>query len=119
MGGTRPRLVSFFDLVAFKCLLVLELLLSILVALQDLIVLDLTELQALIHLTFELLTECAHLVLLLLHKLSFSSEDLFMAVFHIHLTLPLFHLIGALLHLMSFLIVLLLGQIGLDLAEVQ
>ena len=81
--------------------------------------LDLAQLQTLVHLALKLLTQSAHLVLLLLHELCFSCENLFVAVFHVNLTLPLFHLISALLHLMSFLIVLLLGQVGLDLAQVQ
>ena len=42
-----------------------------------------------------------------------------MAVLKIPLALTLFHFIGALLHLVSLLIVLLLGQIGLDLAQVE
>ena len=42
-----------------------------------------------------------------------------MALLKIPLALTFFHFIGALLHLVSLLIVLLFGQIGLDLAQVQ
>ena len=52
LGRTRASLVVLLQLIAFECLLVLELLLGVLVALQDLIVLLLAQLQALVHLTF-------------------------------------------------------------------
>lgn len=106
-------------LVAHKSLLVLELLLCVLVALENLIVLDFAKLQPLVHLAFKLLSQGSHLDLLLLHHFSFGRENLFMAVLHVLLALLFFHLVGSLLNLMSLLIVLLLGEINLDLTQVE
>jgi len=106
-------------LVALQGLLVLDLLLGIFVALQNLVVLLLTFLEVLVHLILETLAERVHLSLLLLHEFGFGREDLFVAVFHVLLSFPLLYFIGLLLHLMRILIVLLLGQVSLDLALVQ
>ena len=107
------------QLVALKRLLVLELLLSILVPLQDLGVFNFTQLQAIVHLAFELLAQGVHLVLLLLHQFGFSRKDLFVAGFHMLLSLLLLHLVGTLLNLMSLLVILLFGQVLLDFAQVK
>ena len=106
-------------LVALQGLLVLDLLLGIFVALQNLVVLLLTFLEVLVHLILETLAERVHLSLLLLHEFGFGREDLFVAVFHVLLSFPLLYFIGLLLHLMRILIVLLLGQVSLNLALVQ
>lgn len=42
-----------------------------------------------------------------------------MTGFHVLLALFFFYFVGALLHLVCFLVVLLLGQVGLNLAHVQ
>ena len=81
--------------------------------------LDFTKLQPLVHLALELLSQGTHLDLLLLHHLSFGRENLFMAVLHVLLAFLFFHLVGSLLNLMSLLIVFLLGEINLDLTQVE
>lgn len=73
----------------------------------------------LVHFVFELLAERVHFVLLLLHKLGLGCKNLFVAIFHVLLTLSCLNFIGALLHLVSFLIVLLLGEVSLNLAHVE
>ena len=107
------------QLVALKCLLILDLLLRVFVPLQDLVVLLFALLQVLIHLIFESLSERVHLSLLLLHELGLGSQDFLVAVFHVLLSLALFKLIGLLLHLMRVLIILLLGQVRLNFALIQ
>ena len=118
-GRARTRLVVLLQLVALKCLLILDLLLRVFVPLQDLVVLLFALLQVLIHLIFESLSERVHLSLLLLHELGLGSQDLLVAVFHVLLALALFKLIGLLLHLMRVLIILLLGQVRLNFALIQ
>ena len=98
-----------FELVALKGLLVLNLLLRIFVALQNLVVLLLTLLQVLVHLIFESFAKRVHLCLLFLHELGFGGKDLFVTVLHVLSSLPLLNIVGLLLHLMCILIVLLLG----------
>ena len=95
------------ELVALESLLILDLLLGVLIALQDLVVLLFALLQILVHLIFESLSERVHLRLLLLHELGLGGEDLFVSVLHVLLALALLKLVGLLLHLMSILIVLL------------
>ena len=107
------------ELVALQSLLVLDLLLRVLVRLQDLVVLLLSLLQVLVHLVFELLAERVHLVLLLLHHLGLCGEDLLVTGFHVKRSLLLLHLVGALLDLMSLLVIFLFGQVLLDFAHVQ
>ena len=106
-------------LVPLESLLVFKLLLSILVTLEDLIVLYLAKLQSFIHLALKFLSQGIHLDLLLLYKFCLCSKYLFMAVFHVLLTLLLFHLVGSLLDLMCLLIIFLLGEIHLDLSQVK
>lgn len=107
------------QLVSLEGLLVFELLLRVLVPLQDLIVLLLAELEALVHLTFQLLAERVHFVLLFLHQLGFHGEDFLVTDLHVRLSLTLLEFVGPLLHLVRLLIVLLLGQVGLNLAQVE
>ena len=106
------------ELVALKSLLVLNLLLRVLVALQNLVVLLFALLQVLVHLVLEAFAARVHFRLLLLHELRFGRKDFFVAIFHVLLPLLLLNFIRLLLHLVSILIVLLLGQVGLDLALV-
>ena len=108
-----------FKLVSLQGLLVLQLLFGILLALEDLIVLYLTQLQPLIHLSLQFLSQGIHFDLLLLHKLGLVCEYLFMAVFHVLLTFSLFHIVGSLLNLVRLLIILLLCQVDLNLAEIE
>ena len=54
--GTWSGTVMLFKLISLKSLLVFELFLCILVTLEDLIVLDFTELQSFVHLAFEFLS---------------------------------------------------------------
>ena len=81
--------------------------------------LGLAQLQPLIHASFELFACRVHLNLLFLHEFGLSSENLFMSVLHVGLALILFHLVGPLLHLVRLLVVLLLGEVLLNLAQVE
>ena len=119
LGSTGPRAIVLFKLVSLQGLLVLQLLFGVLIALEDLIVLHLTQLQPLIHLSLQLLSQGIHFDLLLLHKLGLVCEYLFMAVFHVLLTFSLFHIVGSLLNLVRLLIILLLCQVDLNLAEIE
>ena len=107
------------QLVALERLRVFNLFLGVLVGLQDLVVLLLTLLQILVHLVFELLAQGTHLILLLLHEFSLGCQDLLVSCLHVRVALLLFELVCALLYLMSLLIILLLGQVCLNLAHVQ
>jgi len=82
-------------------------------------VLLLALLQELVHLILQLLSQRVHLVLLLLHELGLGGEDLLVANLHVLLSLLLLDLVGALLHLVSLLVVLLSRQVLLNLAHVQ
>jgi len=107
------------QLVALERLRVFNLFLGVLVGLQDLVVLLLALLQILVHLVFELLAQGTHLILLLLHEFGLGCQDLLVSCLHVRVALFLFELVCALLYLMSLLIILLLGQVCLDLAHVQ
>lgn len=102
--------------IALQRLLVLNLLLRVLVRLQNLVVLLLTLLKKLVHLILQFLPQRVHLVLLLLHQLGLRCEDLLVAHLHMLPTLRLLKLIGSLLHLVGLLVVLLLGQVSLNLS---
>ena len=108
-----------FELVAFQCLLILDLFLRVLIALQNLVMFLLTLFEVLVHLIFETLSERIHLRLLLLHEFGFRSKDLLVAVLHVLLALALFQLISLLLHLVRVLIILLFCEVGLNLALIQ
>lgn len=97
-------LKSPLELDALNVLLVLNLLLHVLVSLQELVVLSLSELQSLVEVGLELLLQSVHLVLLLLDKLSLSSDDLFVAILHVSLTLLSLQFLAADLNLVSLLV---------------
>ncbi len=109
----------FLKLVALEGLLVFNLLFRVFIGLQNQVMLLLALLQVLVHFVFELLAERVHFVLLLLHKFGLSCKNLFVAIFHVLLTLLCLNFIGALLHLVGFLVVLLLGEVSLNLAHVE
>jgi hypothetical protein len=113
------RLVVLLKLIALECLLVLDLLLRVLVGLQDQVVLLLARLQMLVHLILQLLTERVHFVLLFLHQIGLRSKNLFVTILHVLLSFFFFNFVRALLDLMSLLIVLLFGQVLLDLPHIQ
>jgi len=108
-----------FELVAFQCLLVFDLFLRVLIALQNLVVFLLTLLEVLVHLIFESLSERIHLRLLLLHEFGFRGKNLLVAVLHVLLALALLQLVSLLLHLVRVLIILLFCEVGLNLALIQ
>lgn len=109
LGRAWPGLVVLLQFVALEGLLVLDLFLRVFISLQNLVVLLLALLQVLIHLVFQLLAKRVHFILLLLHELGLSSENLLVATLHVQLTLFFFDFVGALLDLVRLLIVLLLG----------
>ncbi len=76
-------------------------------------------LESLIHVSFNLLSECIHLILLFLNKFSFSSDDFLVSLLKIFLSFIFFHLLCLNLHLMSISILLLSGQLLLDSSKVE
>ena len=114
-----PRLVVLLKSVTLHRLLILKLLFRVFVALQDLVVLDFAQLESLVHLSLQFFAQRIHLVLLLLHQLCLSCQDLLVPSIHVCLTLLLLNLVSPNLHLVRLLIVLLLCKILLDLAQVE
>ena len=108
-----------FELVSLQSLRVLNLLLGVLVALQNLVMLLLALLEVLVHLIFESLSERIHLRLLLLHEFGFRGKNLLVAVLHVLLALAFLQLVSLLLHLVRVLIILLFCEVGLNLALIQ
>lgn len=107
-------IVSALLLDPLKVLLVFNLLLDVLVALEDLVVLNFSLLQSLVHSELQSLLVGSHLVGLLLHQLRLRSQDLLVSSLFVLGRLLLFKVVDSALHLMSFLIVLLFSKIGLD-----
>jgi hypothetical protein len=97
-------LESTLELDTINVLLVLNFLLHVLVALKELVVLGLSELETLVKVGLELLFERVHLVLLLLNEFSFLSDDFLMSLLHVLLTLLSLKLLASDLDLMSLLI---------------
>ena len=97
-------LESTLELDTLNVLLVLNLLLDVLVALKKLVVLSLSQLEALVEIGLELLFERVHLVLLLLNEFSLLSDDLLMSLLHVLLALVSLKLLASNLNLMSLLI---------------
>jgi hypothetical protein len=113
------HLVLAFALNSLDVLLVLNFLFNVLVALEDLVVLDFSHLQALVHLSFKLFLQRSHFVRLLAHHVGLTCENFLMNINHVLLTFFLFKLLCADLDLMSLLIALLLGHLVLDLSQVE
>lgn len=78
-----------------------------------------SELQPLVQVSFQLLLECIHLLLLILDQLGLSGDDLLVAVLHVGFTLLRLHLLAANLNLVRFLILLLFSKVLLDSLLVQ
>ena len=97
-------LESTLELDTLNVLLVLNLLLDVLVALKKLVVVSLSQLEALVEIGLELLFERVHLVLLLLNEFSLLSDDLLMSLLHVLLALVSLKLLASNLNLMSLLI---------------
>ena len=95
-------------------LLVLDLLLDILVALQQLVVLRLSQLEAFVQVGLELLLKRVHLVLLLLNQSCFGGNDLLVAIQHICFPLVRLHFLALNLDLVRLLILLLLCEVLLN-----
>lgn len=105
--------------ISLQCLLIFQLLLRVLISLQKFVVLHLTQFQLLVHPALEFLAQRVHFILLFLHQFRFSCQNLLMSLVHIFLSFLLLDLIGFLLHLMSLLVIFLLGQVLLDLAQIK
>jgi hypothetical protein len=103
-GSSVVVLESTLELDALNVLLVLDLLLHVLVALQKLVVLSLSQLEALVQVGFKLLFERVHLVLLFLDEFSLSSNDFLMSFLHVSLALFSLKFLASDLDLMSLLI---------------
>jgi hypothetical protein len=99
--------------------LVLQLLLHVLVSLEKLVVLDLSLLEPLVHPGLDLFAERVHLVGLLLDECGLRRHNLLVALLHIALALLLLHLLGLYLHLVGLSVLLLAGELLLDLLQVE
>jgi hypothetical protein len=107
VGSARSRVVVLertLELDTLNVLLVLNFLLDVLVALQKLVVLGLSELQALVKVGLKLLFERVHLILLLLDEFSLGSDNLLMSLLHVLLALFSLKLLASDLDLMGLLI---------------
>ena len=100
-------------------LLVLDLLLDILVALEQLVVLRLSQLETFVQVGLELLLKRVHLVLLLLNQSCFGGDDLLVATQHICFPLVCLHFLALDLDLVRLLILLLLCEVLLNPLLVQ
>ena len=106
-GGRAGAGEAPLDLDALEVLLVLQLLLHVLVALQQLVVLDLALLEPLVHARLDLLAERVHLVRLLLNQSGLSRDDLLVALLHVAVALLILHLLRLDLDLVRLRILLL------------
>jgi len=106
---TGTHIVSSLFLYSLKVLLVFNLLLDVLVALENLVVLNFSLLQSLVHSELESLLVGSHFVGLLVHQLGLRGQDLLVSSFFVQVSLLLFEVVNSALNLVRFLIVLLLG----------
>ena len=115
----RPYLVSPLLPLPLDVLLILDLFLDVLVPLQDLVVLNLPHFQPLRHLCLKLLLQCLHFFRLLVHQVGLARVHFPAAVLLVEPAFFSFQLVTPDLYLVSFLVVLLLGEVLLLLADVQ
>lgn len=118
-GGSAGAGEASLDLDALKILLVLELLFHVLVALEQLVVLNLALLESLVHASLNLLAKGVHLVGLFLNQSCLGSNDLLVALLHVAIALLILHLLSLNLDLMSFSILLLSCKLTLNGLKVQ
>ena len=107
VGSGRSGVVvheSALELDSLDVLLVFDLLLHVLVSLEQLVVLSLTELQSLVQIGLELLLESVHLVLLLLDQLGLGSDDLLVSFLEVSLPLLSLELLASNLDLVGLLV---------------
>jgi hypothetical protein len=114
VGGHR-----FFELDSLDVLLIFDFLLDILVSLEELVVLRLSQLQALVEVGLELLLECIHFVLLLLDELGLGSDDFLVTLLHVLLSLIDLEVLAFALDLVCLGVALLSGEVTLDLLGVE
>ena len=84
-----------------------------------LVVLDLSLLQSLVHASLDLLAQCVHLVRLLLNESGLCGDYLLVSALDVSVALLVLHLLSLDLHLMGLSVLLLLGQLLLDLLQVE
>ena len=107
IGSARSSVVVLegtLELDTLNVLLVLNFLLDVLVALQELVVFGLSQLETLVQVGLELLFERVHLVLLFLNEFSLLSDNLLMSLLHVLLALLSLKLLAPDLDLMGLLI---------------
>lgn len=81
--------------------------------------LDLALLESFVHASLDLLPERVHLVGLSLDQSGLCRDNLFVTLLHIAVALLLFHLLSLNLNLMGLSVLLLAGELLLDLLEVE
>ena len=89
------------ELDSLQVLLVIEFFLDVLVSLEQLVVLVVSNLQLLRHESLLLFSKGVHLVLLLLDKFGFSGNDFLVSLVHVLFVLVSFELLAADLDLMG------------------
>ena len=105
---------GLLELDSLDVLGVLAFLLDVLVSLQQLVVLRLSQLESLVQVGLELLLQGVHLVLLLLDKLGLGSDDFLVSLLHVLLPLDDLELGCLGLDLMGLSISLWLGMISTE-----
>lgn len=106
-GGLRSLVLvleSFLELNALEILLVFNLFLYVLISLQKLIVLRLSQLESLVQVGLKLFLQGVHFILLLLNELALSGNDLLGTLLHVFFSLLRLQVQADLLDLVSFLI---------------
>lgn len=108
-----------FPLLLLNSLLVLDFLLYVLIALEDLVVFLFSDLKSLVHFGLQFLFQSLHFFLLLHHHVRLRRIHLLLHFVGILGSLLLFNRVGVLLQAVRFGVVLLSGHVNLLLAHVQ
>jgi hypothetical protein len=119
LGFAEVRGHRFFELDSLDVLLILDFLFHILVSLEELVVLGLSQLQSFVKVSLELLLECIHFLLLLCDELGLRSNNFLVTLLHILFSLVNFELLTFRLYLMGLSIILLSGEVSLDLLRIK
>jgi len=118
-GGGAGAGEAPLHLVSLEILLVLKLSLHVLVPLKELVVLDLTLLESLVHPGLDFFAESIHLIGLFLNECGLGSDNLLVAGLHVAVSLLVLHLDRLDLDLVSLRILLLSCELALDGLQVE
>lgn len=118
-AGPLLHIEGTFALLLLNALLVFDLLLDVLVALQDLVVLILANLESLVHLGFQLLLQGLHLLILLHDHVRFTRIHLLLHLLSVLIALLVLERVRLHLDLVGLLVLLLAGGVLLLLPHVE